>query len=257
MVHRGIARGPDRPEAARAWVRCSRDADRAAAIAVATVPAEHGAMPSEPQPEPAASLPVTTVSIAAEGFCYGPLVDRLAPSELAGSGRAQRWSDAGAPTIYLASDAGVALAEWGRHVPLDERREPSALWRVPVTLPRVVDLRVVADEALEALGAAAGIPSIGAADDPAWCLDADRARDLGAWLRYAGGLDGLIVPSVAFLDDRSRGNIVVFLDDGRRAERVLGEPQMIAAVHWTDDGPVTGRIDTRVQLATAPALGRL
>ena len=215
-------------------------------------------MPSEPQPVPGeAILPVPTVAITADGYCYGPLVERLPPSELAGSRRAQRWSDAGAPTIYLASDAGVALAEWGRHVPLDERREPSALWRVPVALPRVVDLRVLAGEELQALGAAAGLSTIGDADGADWCLDADRARDLGAWLRYAARLHGLIVPSVAFLDDRSRGNIVIFIDDDRPAERVLGEPQMIAAVHWTDDRPVTGRIDTRVQLAAAPALGRL
>jgi RES domain-containing protein len=189
------------------------------------------------------------VSIVTDGFCYGPLVDRLSTAELAGSGSAQRWSDAGAPTIYLASDAGVALAEWGRHVPLDERRQPSALWRVPVRLDRAVDLRRI-EPAQLVRWCGAGDPAPPSLGDGPWYLDADRTRDLAAVLRYVGRADGLIVPSVAFLDDHARGNLVVFVDDDPSAEHRLGEPTCIAEVHWTDDRPVAAPLDTRVQPRT-------
>lgn len=202
-------------------------------------------------------LPIPTVSVDLEACCYGPLADRLAPADLAGSERPQRWSDAGAPTVYLASDVGVALAEWGRHVPLDERREPSGLWRVPVRLDRAVDLRAASPGAIVALAGLAGIDPPPDASDPAWCLATDVTRDIGAWLRYAARLDGLLVPSVAFLDDRSRGNIVVFTHEPSDVRARLGTPVLLAAVEWRDRSPDTEDLDTRVQVRARPVLGRV
>jgi RES domain-containing protein len=134
-------------------------------------------------------------------WCSGPLADVLDVEALVTTD-ANRWSDAGEPTLYLASDPGVALAEVGRHWEPGATRQ--ALWRMDVRFGDAVDLR--RSEAR----AAAGIP-----DDPRWYLDRERCRDLARRLR-AAGCDGLIVPSVAFLDDLSRWNAVVFVDRGER-----------------------------------------
>lgn len=198
--------------------------------------------------------PLPTVTLETEAFCYGPLVDRLDPRDLASSERAQRWSDAGAPTVYLASDIGVALAEWGRHVPVRSDRDDSALWCVPVRLRRAVDLRP--GRGFEA-GSGPHRSDGFARRDQCWYMDQETTRDLAARLRYEDGLDGLVVPSVAFLDDPSRGNIVVFVDgEGSLAER-LGEPRCIADVRWLVSGPADAALDTRLQVSSRPSLLRV
>ena len=200
---------------------------------------------------PATPSPLPTVTLETEAFCYGPLVDRLDPRDLASSERAQRWSDAGAPTVYLASDIGVALAEWGRHVPVRSDRDDSALWCVPVRLRHAVDLRPGREpEAVSGAHGAAGL----ARDDRGWYLDQETTRDLAARLRYEDGVDGLIVPSVAFLDDPSRGNIVVFVGGERSIAERLGEPRRIAEVRWVASGPADAALDTRLQVSSHPSL---
>lgn len=206
---------------------------------------------------PAPGLPCAVVAVATDAFCYGPLVDRLDPATLAGSERAQRWSDAGAPTVYLASDIGVALAEWGRHVPVDEGREPSGLWRVPVRLERAADLRRLSPAGVEGLARLAGIADPPWPGGQPWVLDAALTREVAAWLRYASGVDGLLVPSVAFLDDPGRGNLVVFVPDDEGAAPCIGEPSLVAAVEWRDRAPASADLDTRVQVRAAPVLGRV
>lgn len=228
-------------------MRCGWDASRSADEAGATAGSDHGAMPS-------GSIALPTVSLAMDAFCYGPLLERLPREELTGSDRPQRWSDGGAPTVYLASDIGVALAEWGRHVPIEERRDDSCLWRVPVRLDRAVDLRDPSADLTRALAAAGRCPDF---EDHAWPLDQEAARDLAAWLRYEVGVDGLVVPSVAFLDDRARGNVVVFVEPGRDVDARLGEPESVAAVRWLDPRPAAAALDTRLQVPTTPPFLRV
>ena len=50
-----------------------------------------------------------------------------------------RWSDNDEPTLYLAGDPGVAMAELGRH--WGERGAPAAVWSLKVDLAAVIDLR--------------------------------------------------------------------------------------------------------------------
>jgi RES domain-containing protein len=115
-----------------------------------------------------------------------------------------RWNDAGEPTLYLAGDPGIMIAEWGRHFPLvfDEHARPAtverSVHRLSLRLQRVADLR---DADL--------LPS--ATTSPPF-LDRDVTRSLARSLRAAGSVEGLIVPSIAFLDDLTRWNLVVFLD---------------------------------------------
>lgn len=120
-----------------------------------------------------------------------------------------RWSRSDEATIYLASDPGVALAEFGRHVPGNGARVDGALWTVDVALEDIVDLRDTSDVDL---------------------LDQGRCRAIAAAWRRAG-VPGLIVPSVAFLDHPDRFNLVVFPDLlGSRLSDVIRSPQRLAAI---------------------------
>ena len=120
-----------------------------------------------------------------------------------------RWSRSDERTIYLASDPGVALAEFGRHVPRKGATVDGSLWTVEVALDDVIDLRDTRDDSL---------------------LDQRRCRAIAADWREAG-VPGLIVPSVAFLDHPDRFNLLVFPDLlGARLSDVIRSPQRLAAI---------------------------
>ena len=134
-----------------------------------------------------------------------------------------RWSRPGEPTIYLGSDEAVALAEFARHL---ERDSPvmAGLWTVDVQLDCVVDLRrsVRSNAAL--------------AEDPRWLLDRERCRSVAASFR-ARGVQGLIVPSVAFLDQREHWNLVVFADRLESLERLIDQPRPLGSLRPADVSP--------------------
>jgi RES domain-containing protein len=107
-----------------------------------------------------------------------------------------RWSRSGEPTIYLSEDPAVALAEFARHW---DGRTPSALWRVRVRTEQIADLT-------DAPGTA------DAPSDPRWVLDPDQCLAVAEDLRSTGLYAGIKVPSMAFLDDLSHWNLVLFAD---------------------------------------------
>ena len=74
---------------------------------------------------------------AADAFCSGPAKDHLDVADLVTTD-ANRWSASGEPTLYLAGDAGTALAEVGRH--WEPESDQICLWRVRLELPAAVDL---------------------------------------------------------------------------------------------------------------------
>ena len=129
-----------------------------------------------------------------------------------------RWSRPGEPTIYLGSDPAVALAEFARHLDVDASAPRGVLWMVDVRVDRVVDLRT--PESLAELGASTG---------PAWPLDQERCRSMAADLRQQG-IQGLIVPSVAFLDQPERWNLVVFVDAIENVAATITSPRPLAAI---------------------------
>jgi RES domain-containing protein len=147
--------------------------------------------------------------------CSGPPTDDLDIAHLVTTDE-NRWSVAGEPTLYLAGDDGIALAELGRH--WAPTSGAICLWAVDVELDAVVDLR------RRAVRSALGIP-----DDPRWFLDRRRCRELASRLR-ADAIDGLVVPSVAFLDDLERWNIVVFVDRLRSLARAIHRPRSTYAI---------------------------
>jgi RES domain-containing protein len=124
-------------------------------------------------------------------------------------GATDRWNGPGEPTLYLALDPGVAIAEAGRHLAThaDSQRICQRIMRLAVTAARIVDLRD-RDSA-----AAAGLSS------PLDILDRETARTVAAGLRRNGSFGGILVPSAAFVDDPARANLVLFMEafDGIRS----------------------------------------
>jgi RES domain-containing protein len=128
-------------------------------------------------------------------------------TRFAGLAADNRWNEAGEPTLYLAGDLRVALAEYARHLredmsvmsapPVQER----AVYQVDVRLETVLDLRD--PQVRSAIGLHGGARRF---------LDRAVARATARFLRLTTSAEGLLVPSVAFLDDPSRWNLVVFLD---------------------------------------------
>lgn len=117
-----------------------------------------------------------------------------------------RWHWEGQPTLYLASDAGVAIGEFARHLAVDRAGAPlparRTVYEMGVRLERTVDLR---DPAVLRL--------IGRDDAPECWLDVRIARAVATFFRDSLDVQALLVPSVAYLDDAGRFNVVAFLEN--------------------------------------------
>ena len=129
-----------------------------------------------------------------------------------------RWSGPGEPTIYLGSDTAVALAEFARHLDGDASPPVGVLWTVDVQLDRVLDLRTPKAH-----------PELRGTDSAGWALDRERCRSLVAALRHEG-FQGLMVPSVAFLDQPEHWNLVVFVEAIASVDKAICSPRVIAAI---------------------------
>ena len=127
--------------------------------------------------------------------------------DLAGLQPDSRWNDPGQRTLYLAGDPGTTIAEWGRHFPTVFGSDPP-----PRFLQRdIYQLRIKLDAIMDVRH-----PQIaeyyGLLDAPNCFLDRDKARYLSNRVRNETSAQGIMAPSVAFLDDMSRWNLVVFLE---------------------------------------------
>jgi RES domain-containing protein len=118
-----------------------------------------------------------------------------------------RWNRAGDPTFYVASDESVALAEFARHFREQEDAALSplaierALYRLDVQVQALLDLRQPVVRA--ALGLHGGARRF---------LDIEVARATASFIRRTTSAEALLVPSIAFLDDPARWNLVLFLE---------------------------------------------
>jgi RES domain-containing protein len=137
-----------------------------------------------------------------EGSSYDVLDFRFA-----GRGLENRWNYPRQPTLYLARDAGVAVAEFGRH--LDENRAPALrsqvqarqLYRVQVRVERLLDLREASIQG-----------AISIANAPHCFLTQDIARATANYIRATTSAQAILVPSMAFLDQPERWVSVLFLE---------------------------------------------
>lgn len=126
-----------------------------------------------------------------------------------------RWNRPGEPTIYLALDPGVALAEAGRHLHDSVGTGGCQM---------LVRLRIRADGLVD-LRDAANRRQLGVEGGPAAFLDRSRAREIAGRLRRRPGCRGLLTPSMALIDQPERGNLVLF------AERLPGGPRDVVVGH--------------------------
>lgn len=124
-----------------------------------------------------------------------------------GVARDNRWNREGTPAYYFASDLAVTVAEFARHIAAElpdgaSERLARTVWRVPVSLTATLDLTD------PTVVEAAGAPPIGE-----WILDREVTRATATYLlAQVPALQGLVVPSIAFLDRQDRPNIVVYRD---------------------------------------------
>lgn len=151
-------------------------------------------------------------------YCHVPTsvpfeVRRLARPD---DGR-DRWGTPGERTIYLAGDPAVALAEYARN------RDPGA----PGEESRIIGLRLRAVSVLDlrrsSVAVAAGVP-------PASRRVGDReiARRVSRQVRAGVQCDGLLVPSMAFLDRTDRFNVVLFVERlGVELESILCDAEEV------------------------------
>lgn len=125
----------------------------------------------------------------------------------AGSGVDNRWNYPGEPTLYLASDRRVALAELARHFPENRiaRLSPTtaerAVFRLNVVVGAALDVRDPAVQRALSLEYA-----------PSCFLDRAVARSTAQLPRRTTAAEALIVPSMAFLDAPERWALVLFLE---------------------------------------------
>lgn len=124
----------------------------------------------------------------------------------AGRRGAGRWHWQGQATLYLASDAGVAIGEFARHLAVDRGGAAIPARRA------VYEVRLEVDRALD-LRARSVLDMIGREDAPGCWLDERMARATATFFRDTLDVQALIVPSVVHLDAPDRFNIVAFLEN--------------------------------------------
>jgi RES domain-containing protein len=126
-------------------------------------------------------------------------LDRLVSDD----GEDDRWNAPGEPTVYLATELPVALAELARHLRVGGGGEP--------VRRRLLGLTIDVDDLLD-LRCESARRAVGAPTDPAGLRDRDAARAIGRRAREELAANGLLAPSMAFPDDSDRLNLVLFME---------------------------------------------
>src|SRR5205085_10444129 len=119
-----------------------------------------------------------------------------------------------------AAAPAVALAEYARHRDAGAAADHRVLWTFRLQAVTVLDLRAPA--ATDSLGIARGGTAF---------LDRQCARDVARSVRETGICQGLIVPSIAFLDRPERFNVVLFVERlGVDLERLLRDREVVGEI---------------------------
>lgn len=160
---------------------------------------------------------------------------------LAGRNHENRWNVYDEPTLYLASDHRVAVAEFARHFheevsPLEGRAEH--IIRRAVTR-RIYDLNVQIEHTLDLRD-----PALCAAlllDKAPYCfLDREVAQATAQFLRRTTLAQAILVPSMALFDQAERYAIVLFLDKLSTEPRAfITSVQPDGVFHFGDRGTTT------------------
>ena len=125
----------------------------------------------------------------------------------AGLATDNRWNIQGEPTLYLARDRDVALAEWARHLDVDRAEALAPLtrrrkvYRFEIVLDHVLNLcDPITWQALSLTGA------------PEIFLDKAVARATAQFIRHTTPAVAIFTPSVAFLDQLGQWVLAIFLE---------------------------------------------
>jgi RES domain-containing protein len=133
-----------------------------------------------------------------------------------------RWGSPGTRTVYLAGDPAVALAEYARHREIGGPSESRCLCSFRLQAVRVLDLRDGDAARLLGLTSTQGY------------LHRQEARRVSQAARETGFSQGLIVPSLAFLDRPERFNVVLFVEWlGVDLETLLTDRETVGEVRMT------------------------
>lgn len=117
------------------------------------------------------------------------------------------WNVAGEPTLYLAKEKNVALAEYARHFQVDRTPTLAAqiyrrkVYRFQVKLEATLDL--CDPQVCQALSLA---------NTPESFADKTIARAVAHFIRHTTRVEGIFVPSLAFSDNRQQWCLVIFLE---------------------------------------------
>ena len=124
-----------------------------------------------------------------------------------GKSNENRWNVSGEPTLYLASEKDVALAEFARH--FESARTPALLKQIYKR--KVYRFKIELDYTLDLCN-----PSIckqfSLTDAPMCFMDIKIARATATFLRNTTSIQAIFVPSMAFMDDASKWCLVIFLE---------------------------------------------
>jgi RES domain-containing protein len=125
----------------------------------------------------------------------------------AGRGADNRWNEPGSPTLYLAGDEGVLIAEWGRHfannrtAQLQQMTIERNTFSLELAIDAVLDLRD------------ADVCNSLSLDNAPYCFaDIQVARATAHFVRRTTEAQALLAPSMGFLDDLERWCLVAFLE---------------------------------------------
>lgn len=118
-----------------------------------------------------------------------------------------RWNTPGEPTLYLASDRAVVLAEFARHYRHDTspgvapQTVARQIYRLQVEIGHLLDLRDPRTVAALSLG-----------DAPHCFREKRMARAIGRYVRTTSPAQAVLVPSMGFLDEPDHWVAVLFLE---------------------------------------------
>jgi RES domain-containing protein len=149
--------------------------------------------------------------------------------QFAGMGIDNRWNKQGSPTLYLAGDRGVVVAEWGRHLGIEYAPDTPMIaqrtvFRLTIRLDSAMDLR-----------AELNVEALGVTWSPTWFLDGEMTLGLAERIREESTAQAIIVPSIAFVDDLTRWNLVVFLKKvPADTKKWTVKTESIGRLQWSD-----------------------
>ena len=125
----------------------------------------------------------------------------------AGRSAENRWNRQGQPTLYLAKEKNVALAEYARHLKIDRS---AAL--IPQTQERAVFQFDVRLTAVINFCQSQAWRELSLHNAPDCFKDKDLARSCADFIRHTTEATAMFVPSMAFLDEPEQWCLVLFLE---------------------------------------------